>query len=138
MRKLKKLLAALAISGLAYLPLANSAQAQVVVYNHGQRVRVAQTASQDWSKIKARVKGDTYRMSHGGRTSPVIQQQPMSYSGNYRTGTFQTRTTIRTNTLGYRTRFNSTRSSRERMRLREAQNRARLERERSATLQRQR
>ena len=126
MRKLKMLLAALTISGMALLPTVNSAQAQVVVYNHGHRVRAAQTAAQDWSDIKAGVRRDTYRMSHNGRTGPVIQQQqPMSYSGNYGTSTYRSRTTIQTQTLGSGTRF-----SRERMRRREALYHARLERQR--------
>jgi hypothetical protein len=110
MKKLKKLLAAIAISGMALLPLANSAHAQVTVYNHGQRVRVAQTASKDWSNVKAAVKGDTYKMTHNGRTGPVIQKQPMSYSANYRVAT--SRTSMRRHSLAYRARLNRERALR--------------------------
>ncbi len=53
MRKLKMLIAALAISGMALLPLANSARAQVVIYNHGHPVRVAHAAKKEWSKVKS-------------------------------------------------------------------------------------
>ncbi|MFI5201787.1 MAG: hypothetical protein ACHQNE_05330 [Candidatus Kapaibacterium sp.] len=106
MRKLKKLLAAIAISEMALMPLANSAQAQVVVYNHGHRVRVAQTAKKDWSNIKSGtrtdyrkasnattkewsniksgVRYDTYRMSHGGKTSLAEQRQDARHEALYR------------------------------------------------------
>lgn len=141
MRKMKMLLAALAISGLAFMPLGNSAQAQVAVYNHGQRVRVANTASKDWSNIKSGVRTgynnasnattkqwsnlksgvrtDSYKLTHGGRSAPVIQQQPMSYSGNYRVGMTNER----------QARIERARLMRERMH-RQALYHARLERER--------
>lgn len=48
----------------ALLPLANVAHAQVVVYNHGKRVRVAHTASKTWSNFKTGVTKESRRIGH--------------------------------------------------------------------------
>ncbi|GEM_PF-3500904 len=62
MKNVRNLLAAIVI--FAMLPFANVAHAQVVVYNHGHRVRVANTASKTWSNIKSDATTESHKVSN--------------------------------------------------------------------------
>lgn len=145
MKNLRNLLAALVI--FALLPLANTASAQVTVYNHGKKVQVAKTTSKTWSNIKHGVTTESRRighattegwnglktggfngMTHGvsngynnpGTMSSTTTTYQSTYQPAYRTGT---RTSYTRSTT-----YGRTMSMRERARL----NRARLMRERIA------
>lgn len=74
MKNIRNLLAAVAIGAVALLPISSSAQS-VGLYHHGQRVNVARSLSNRFNDIKSGVKYDTYKMSHGGRTSMAEQRQ---------------------------------------------------------------
>ena len=146
MKNLRNLLAALVI--FALLPLANNASAQVTVYNHGKRVRVAHTASTTWSNMRNGVTTESHRIGsattqgwnglrHGGfngmtrgvrsgynnynnpSTISTTVTDQNTYQPTYRTGT---RTYMRSTT------YNRSMSSLNRARF----SRARLMRERIA------
>ncbi len=95
MKNLRNLLAALAI--FALLPFANVAHAQVVVYNHGKRVRVAHAASQTWSKTRTGVTKESHRIGHAttqgwsGLKSGVRSGYSSTSSTTHRIGNATTR-----------------------------------------------
>ena len=74
MKNLRNLFAAIAIGAVSLLPITSSAQS-VTVYHRGERVNVGRSLSNRWRDIKSGVKYNTYKMSHGGRTSLEEQRQ---------------------------------------------------------------
>ena len=87
MKNLRTLLAAVAIGAVSLLPISSSAQSRVELYRHGQRVNMGRTLSNRWNDIKSGVKYDSYKMSHGGRTSLAEQRQDARREGLYRMNT---------------------------------------------------
>lgn len=84
MRKLRNLLAAIAVSAIALMPLSNTAQAQLVYYHHGHRVKVTRAVKNRWSDIKSGVRYNSDKLTHGGKTSLAEQRQDARREALYR------------------------------------------------------